>query len=299
MAEGAPGHGGAPGAEALPTVRIADDTLVLDGRRFAVRRLTPDTPAPERPAADTPAPDTTTSGPTLVFLHEGLGSIGQWKDFPQALCAAMGLRGFVYDRLGYGASDGFEGPRGTDYLHREAEVWLPRIAAAEGWGDAIVPVGHSDGGSIALLYAARHRVRALVTMAAHVFVEEVTLAGIREARTAWHTTDLKDRLARYHGAKTEAMFLAWNDTWQTKAFRTWNIETALPEIRDPLLAIQGVQDEYGTAAQIEAILTGAGGPAEGILIPDCRHIPHLQAREAVIGAITRFVGDALRHAGPA
>jgi pimeloyl-ACP methyl ester carboxylesterase len=227
--------------------------------------------------------------PTLVFLHEGLGSIAQWRDFPQALAARTGLPALLYDRRGHGGSDPLDLPRSSHYLHREALEVLPEVLERCGVADAIL-VGHSDGGSIALLYASAHpaRVRGAVTEAAHVFVEEKTLAGIRAAGEAWRNSQLPEKLARYHGLKTHALFHAWHDTWLTPEFRDWNIEDCLPGIRCPLLAIQGRDDEYATEAQVEAIARQAAGPVETLLIPHCGHVPHHQARDAVLEAMTRF-----------
>ncbi|HET9702216.1 MAG TPA: alpha/beta fold hydrolase, partial [Burkholderiales bacterium] len=158
--------------------------------------------------------DAAKRSPTLVFLHEGLGSTGQWRDFPRALAERTGLPALLYDRQGYGGSDPLYSPRSARYLHREALEVLPEVLERCGVDDVIL-VGHSDGGSIALLYAAAHpqRVRGAVTEAAHVFVEEETLAGIRAAGDAWRNTQLKEKLARYHGSKTHALFHAWHDTW--------------------------------------------------------------------------------------
>lgn len=227
--------------------------------------------------------------PTLVFLHEGLGSIAQWRDFPDALARGAGLPALVYDRQGQGGSDPLDAPRTAHYLHREALEGLPEVLATRAVEDAIL-VGHSDGGSIALLYAAAHpsRVRGVITEAAHVFVEEKTLAGIRAAGEAWRDTHLPEKLARYHGAKAHALFHAWHDTWLAPEFRDWNIEDCLPGIRCPLLVIQGKEDEYATEAQVQAIARQAGGTVQTLLVPHCGHIPHHQAREATLEAMTRF-----------
>lgn len=223
---------------------IVDAEVVADGRRLAVRRLVPR--AQPAGAGDPPV---------LVFLHEGLGSIAQWRDFPAALCRATGLAGLVYDRWGFGGSEPLELPRPRDYLEREAERALPRVLEACGVERPIL-VGHSDGGSIALLYAAAHPARPLacITEAAHVFVEAVTLDGIRAAADAWRTGGLPARLARYHGDKTEAVFRGWTETWLRADFRDWNIEARLPAIACPLLVIQGADDEYGSKAQVCLLL---------------------------------------------
>ncbi|KAA5606624.1 alpha/beta hydrolase [Roseospira marina] len=261
-----------------PSFVVEDTAVAVDGRRLSVRRVTPSTVAP--------------GAPTLVFLHEGLGSIGLWKDVPEALCRATGLPAVVYDRLGHGGSDPLRAwPRPVGYLEHEAEHVLPRVLDALGL-DRIVLVGHSDGGSIALLYAALRPAGLLgaVTEAAHVFVEPVTLAGIRAARTAFLRGDLRAKLARWHGRNTEGVFWGWNATWLTAPFPGWCMTDRLPSIRCPLLVIQGEADEYGTIAQVEAIVVGVCGPVTPFMVPDCGHVPHHQARAPVLAAMADTVG---------
>ena len=192
---------------------------------------------------------------TLVFLHEGLGSIGQWRDFPRQLAASTGLGALVYDRYGFGGSDLLQEARDERYLQREAHEALPQVLDSCGV-DRPILIGHSDGGTIALLYAAQFpgHPRGVITEAAHVFIEEVTLAGIHRAVKAFETGGLREKLARYHGERTESMFRGWSDTWLAPGFREWSMEERLAEIRCPLLAIQGEDDEYGTAAQVRAIV---------------------------------------------
>lgn len=236
-------------------------------------------------------------GPTLVFLHEGLGSIGQWRDFPAQLCQACGLPGLVYERWGFGRSEPLAGPRRSDYLRYEALDSLPAVLAGCGIEEPPILIGHSDGGTIGLLYAAAHapRVRALITEAAHVFVEAVTLAGIRQAKAAYETgypdSALRQRLVRYHGANTDSLFYGWCDTWLRPAFRDWNITAELAGITCPALIIQGREDEYGTPAQVAAIAAGVAGPVETLLVPDCGHVPHHQARAVVLAAMRQFIGN--------
>lgn len=258
-------------------IQSEDFSLTAAGHRLAARRLWPQA--------------TAASAHTLVFLHEGLGSIAQWRDFPAALVAATGLPGLVYERWGFGGSDPLVLLRPRDYLQEEAEVALPEVLAACGIERPVL-IGHSDGGSIALLFAAAfpERPAACITEAAHVFVEEVTLAGIREAAALWKTTDLRERLARHHGDQTETVFRGWTETWLRPDFRDWAMTDRLPAITCPLLVIQGEDDEYGTPAQVEAIVTGSRGPAEAFLVPDCGHSPHAQQCDAVLAAMTRFVG---------
>ena len=238
-----------------------------------------------------PAPDSIRKpGEVMVFLHEGLGSIAQWRDFPSALCLKTGLPAVVYERWGYGAADPLDGPRTVRYLHDEALESLPEVLRQLRIERSIL-IGHSDGGSIALLFAAARpeQVRGIVTEAAHVFVEEVTLAGIREAVGAYAASDLRDRLSRYHGGNTDGAFRGWSGIWLSPAFREWNIEGCLAGVHCPVLAIQGQDDEYGTPAQVAAIVRGVSGPALPLLVPGCGHIPHHQARGRVLDAMTRFV----------
>jgi pimeloyl-ACP methyl ester carboxylesterase len=227
---------------------------------------------------------------TLVLLHEGLGSLVLWRDFPAKLAAATGWRALVYSRQGYGQSDPMPGPRAVGYMHDEARIVLPALLDQLGIERPVL-IGHSDGGSIALIHAGgtKRPVRGIVTMAAHVFVEDVTVKSIAEAKTAFETTNLGERLGRYH-RDAAAAFWGWNDIWLDPAFRAWNIESFLPEIVCPVLAIQGVDDEYGTPAQVEAIIRGVGGPAEDLLLPSCRHSPHRDQEAATTAAIVGFVG---------
>jgi pimeloyl-ACP methyl ester carboxylesterase len=226
----------------------------------------------------------------LVFLHEGLGSVSLWRDFPDVLCARLGLDGLAYDRLGHGESDPAADQRTLCYLHVEALHVLPAMLEAAAIKRPLL-VGHSDGGSIALLYAAHfpEGCAGAITEAAHVFVEEETLAGIRKAVKAWQETDLAARLTRHHGDKTDCLFFAWADTWLSPPFREWNIEQEIRGLRPPLLVLQGERDEYGTPAQVEAIAAAAAGRVEHHLLADCAHVPHHQARAQVLDAIEGFV----------
>ena len=231
------------------------------------------------------------NGTTLVFLHEGLGSVGQWRDFPSLLSEKTGMPALVYDRWGYGNSEPFTLPRKKSYLHDEALVSLPAVLEKCGIGRPFL-IGHSDGGSIALIYASKHpeSVRAVITEAAHVFVEEVTLEGIREAVKGYTATDLGKRLARFHGDKTDLVFHGWADTWLSAEFRDWNIEGYLPGVRCPVLVIQGIDDRYGTFAQVRAIERQVSGRAKPLLVP-CGHIPHAEAREKVLEEMARFIRE--------
>jgi len=229
--------------------------------------------------------------PLIVFLHEGLGSLAMWKDYPQALCAAAGMRGLVYSRHGYGRST----PRPAtqkwpvEFMHAEAQQVLPALFDRLGVEDPPWLFGHSDGASIALLYAAafRTRVAGLVAVAPHVFVEDVSVTSIEQARIAYATTDLRQRLARYHDDPDSA-FRGWNDIWLDPAFRAWNIEDCLPRIRCPLLAVQGEDDPYGTMAQVDAIARLAPH-ARLLKLPACGHSPHRDQPAALSEAVVAFL----------
>ncbi len=229
------------------------------------------------------------AAPTLVLLHEGLGSVALWRDFPAKLVAASGCPGIVYSRYGYGWSDPREAPHGVDYMHREALEVLPELRAKLGLDDVIL-VGHSDGASIALIHAGSGRwpVRAVIVEAPHVFVEDVSIASIAAARRAYDTEGLRQRLARFH-ADVDGAFSGWNDIWLHPAFRDWNIESYLPGIRCPTLAIQGADDEYGTLAQIDAIERSVSGPFERLVLRDCKHSPHREQEQATLAAMTGFI----------
>lgn len=227
-------------------------------------------------------------GPTLVFLHEGLGSIGQWRDFPGRIAAATGLPAVVYARYGHGRSDVLQQPHGVDFMHREALESLPELLRKLAIERPIL-VGHSDGASIALIYAgAGHALRGLVAMAPHVFVEDISIEGVVAAKKAFETTNLPQKLARHHRDASRT-FYGWNDVWLAPAFRGWNIEAFLPAIRCPLLAIQGDGDGYGTMAQVDAIARQAGGPVEVLKLEECGHTPHKDQPGMVANAIVEFV----------
>ena len=251
--------------------------VTVQGRRLEYRRI-----ASSRPAL-----------PTLVFLHEGLGSVSTWRDFPDRVAAATGCGVLVHSRYGYGRSDVLDRAHRVDYMHREALDFLPELLDKLGIDDPL-PVGHSDGGSIALIYAgARHPAKGLALLAPHVFVEDISVESIAKAKQAFETTDLPQKLARHHAdpAKT---FYGWNDIWLHPDFRAWNIEAFLPDVRVPILAIQGQDDEYGTMRQVDAIAAQAGGPVELVRLAECGHSPHRDQPEATLAAIRRFVG-ALAH----
>lgn len=237
---------------------------------------------------------TSPEAPVIVFLHEGLGSVAMWRDFPRRLCEAVGARGFVYSRPGYGRSTPrAKGERwAPDFMHRQARAVLPAVLAAAGIDVATrLPwlFGHSDGGSIALLYASLfpQALAGSVVLAPHILVEDISIASIEKARDAWTTTDLRQRLARYHD-DADSAFGGWNGAWLDPAFRGWNITGELRRIRCPLLAIQGVGDEYGTLEQIRGIAREVPG-TQLLELPACGHSPHKDQPERVIEAVRAFM----------
>jgi len=230
--------------------------------------------------------------PTLVFLHEGLGSVALWKRFPAEVVAATGCGALVYSRYGYGKSDRLDAPHAVDYMHREALDVLPAILDQLGI-DSPVLIGHSDGASIALIHAGagKRPVRGVVAMAPHVFVEDITVKSIAAAKATFQNTDLAERLGRYHDDAVST-FWGWNDIWLHPDFLRWNIEAFLPGVKCPLLLIQGEDDQYGTAAQVEAIARQVSGPVETLMLPDCAHSPHQSMqKDATVAAIAGFVSN--------
>jgi len=230
------------------------------------------------------------AGPVIVFLHEGLGSVSMWREFPARLCARLGLRGLVYSRPGYGRST----PRaagerwGPDFMHHQALQVLPALLGALDVPSPYLLFGHSDGGSIALIHAASFpdRVAGVIALAPHILVEDISVRSIEQARNAWLETDLRDRLARHH-ADPESAFRGWNEIWLAPEFRCWSIEALLTSIRCPVLAIQGYDDEYGSMAQIDGI--AAALPDTGLLkLEHCGHSPHRDRPEEVIEASRDF-----------
>ena len=234
--------------------------------------------------------------PTLVFLHEGLGSVSMWREFPAWAAAATDCPAVVYSRYGYGRSDVFEMPFAVDYMHREALETLPQLLDKLGIERPLL-VGHSDGASIALVYAgSRAGPSGLVVLAPHVFVEDISVKSIAEAKVAFETTELPERLARHH-TDARRTFYGWNDIWLHPNFRRWNIEPFLPAIRCAVLAIQGAEDEYGTIAQVEAIARHVGGACEIVRIEACGHSPHRDRPGETLAAISRFVAALLGRGG--
>lgn len=231
--------------------------------------------------------------PTLVFLHEGLGCIPLWRDFPRAVIAATGYNAILYERYGYGGSEMLDGPVKPDFMEHEAHVVLPAVLDFFGIETAVL-LGHSDGGSIALMFAGAFpaRARAVITLAAHAYVEEATIEGVRTVRAAYEADDrLETRLRHYHGDNTEALVEGWTGVWLSPEFRSWSIEARLAEVKAPALIIQGGADEFATPEHLARIGRGLGGPVTELLIEGAGHTPQRDAEARVVEAITRFVKD--------
>jgi pimeloyl-ACP methyl ester carboxylesterase len=242
-----------------------------------------------------PRPDV---APVLVMLHEGLGSVGLWGDFPDKLAAATGAGVFVYSRAGYGQSSPVALPRPLSYMHDEALEVLPRVLHAIGFARGLM-VGHSDGASIATVYAGSvqdHRLRGLVLMAPHFFVEDNSIASIAEARVAYERADLRAKLSRWH-ANVDNAFRGWNDAWLDPKFRAWDVTDALAYIRVPILIVQGGGDQYGTMRQIEVAEQNCYCPVDVVLIKDARHAPHRETPDVALEAVAGFANRLLRDHG--
>jgi pimeloyl-ACP methyl ester carboxylesterase len=237
-------------------------------------------------------------GPTLVLLHEGLGCVARWKAFPTALATATGCAVFSYSRAGYGASSPVALPRPLDFHSREAHEVLPALLDAAGIDDCVL-IGHSDGASIALVYAGEvgdPRVRGVAVLAPHVLTEQKTLTTIAAACEAYAHDDLRERLERYHGANVDGAFRGWADAWLDPAFRNWTIEAAVARIAVPLLAIRGDDDPYNSPIHVERIAALAQGPTSIVGLAGCGHAPHSDQPAAVLERLRDFVA-ALRGRG--
>jgi len=255
-------------------LKSSDSIVEIDGTSLKVRRLELDSPRA-----------------TIIFLHDSLGCIPVWRDFPESLCAATRCNGIIYDRQGYGGSGPFTKVRDRQYLEREADVLallMKHFALQRG-----ILFGHSDGGSIALLAAAKspQMVSGVITEGAHVFVEEITLEGIRQAQKLFKETDLRQRIQKYHGENTEGVISAWIDTWLSPEFRDFNMEHFLPSIKCPVLVLQGEGDEYGSEAQVDAIVNQVGGSSLKDMVKYARHTPHKEAPEYTLRVISNFVAS--------
>jgi pimeloyl-ACP methyl ester carboxylesterase len=232
-------------------------------------------------AEDLPGDD-----PTLVLLHEGLGSVGLWRGLPLALHDATGSRVFAFSRYGHGQSDPPPHPRTPGFMHEEALVVLPAVLEEAGIERPLL-IGHSDGASIALIHAAGHPTAGLVLLAPHVFVEDICVQAISTTRETFEREGLRERMARHH-RDPDVTFSGWCDVWLDPEFRSWNIEPLLPDIDVPVLVIQGRDDEYGTLAQIDAVERGVSGPVERLVVPG-GHSPHLEQPDEVLPAIVSFI----------
>jgi len=235
-----------------------------------------------------PAP---TDAAVLCLLHEGLGCVALWRDFPQVLANATGRRVFAWSRFGYGGSDTAALPRPVSYMHDEALHHTRDILDAAGIERCSL-IGHSDGASIVAIYIGGtqdSRVESAVLMAPHFFCEDVSVMSIREARQAWNKGNLRERLERYHGDNVDSAFLGWNDAWQLPAFRDWNLKPYLDTTRVPVLAIQGKDDAYGTDAQVEIVLDRCAAQKRVLLLDDCSHTPHVDQSERVLREIDDWV----------
>ena len=247
--------------------------LNVDGRRIEYRFVEP----------------TVDRGLDLVMLHEGLGSVSMWRQFPEQLARVTGCRTLAFSRHGYGGSSPLDAPRRVDYMHEEARIWLPAILERLEIRRPVL-FGHSDGASIALIHAATpgSDVAGIIALAPHVKVEELTVRSIAAAKAAYLDTDLRARLSRYH-ADVDSAFWGWNRIWLDPAFRNWNIEALLPSVRCPLLAIQGEDDEYGTMEQVASILRAVAN-SRLLALPACRHAPHRDQPQEILKAAQEFVG---------
>lgn len=248
--------------------------IVVDGRRVETTFFGP---SPER-------------APTLVLLHEGLGCVAMWRDFPRLLTERTGYGVLAYSRPGYGKSDPVPLPRPLSYMHDEALDVLPAVLDQAGIRKTIL-VGHSDGASIATIYAGSRqdfRVRGLALMAPHFFVEDISVRSIAEAKQAYEAGDLRERLARYHD-DVDVAFRGWNEAWLDPKFREWHIEPELAHVRVPMLIVQGKGDQYGTEAQLALAQRETYCPVETLLLDDCRHAPHVDQPETTLDAIGAFV----------
>ena len=230
--------------------------------------------------------------PTIVFLHEGLGCLATWRDFPDRMAAATGCGALVYSRMGYGASDPMRGPRPVRFMHDEALGVLPAVIRHFQL-KAVVLFGHSDGASIAVIHAGARLgpIRALVLEAPHVFVEPVCIDSIARIAQAYETTGLRERLARYHGGNTDSMFRSWTDVWLRPEFLQWRIDEYLSSIESPVLVVQGEDDTYGTLRQVDAVVTQVNGPAKSLVLARCGHSPHSDRPDEVLEAAGGFIRE--------
>lgn len=232
-------------------------------------------------------------GPVIVLLHEALGTISMWKQFPEQLAQATGLDLLVYERLGYGRSSPITLPRDDDYLEQEGSIWLPALLDELGL-DEVILFGHSDGGSIAMIGAATmgDRVKALITAASHIYFDHLTEAGIKEAVERYQNSDLPQRLERHHGERTELLFRAWSETWLRPSYaQAFSLKPYLGKITAPSLIMQGEQDQYGVPEQVTDSCREIGERAKPLFIENCGHVPHLEAQERVVEEVLSFLKE--------
>ena len=258
-----------------PSLAAGAGHLELAGQRLEYRHLGP---GPE-------------AAPTLILLHEGLGCVGLWRDFPDRLAAATGWGVFVYSRAGYGGSSPCAVPRSLRYMHEEALDTLPQVLDHIGVRQAVL-LGHSDGASIAAIHAGGRkdpRVCGLILMAPHFITEDLGIAEIARAKEAYESGDLRARLARHHGDNVDCAFWGWNRAWLDPAFRAWDLRSYLPAITVPVLLLQGADDQYGTTLQLDIAEAGCTGPTKRRLLPACRHAPHRDQPEETLAAVTAFL----------
>jgi pimeloyl-ACP methyl ester carboxylesterase len=250
--------------------------VVVDGKRLSTLRIDP------------PPQQAQSGRPTILMLHEGLGSVEMWKHFPERLAARTRCEVVAYSRYGHGSSDRLTEKRAVEFMHHEGEVVLPELLDKLGILHPIL-LGHSDGGSIAIIFAGTYPKipQALILEAPHVFVEDLSVTSIAKTKIVFETTELRRKLARYHDHVDET-FWGWNDIWLDPRFRSWNIESYLSAIRCPVLCIQGEQDEYGTIAQVLAIQRQVSG-TQVVMLPECGHSPHRDQPEATLNRMARFV----------
>ncbi len=236
--------------------------------------------------------------PYLVFLHEGLGSVSLWRDFPDKIARRTGCRGLVYSRFGYGQSSRLAGHRTPTFMHDEALDVLPRLLAGLRVSRPVL-IGHSDGASIALIAAANaaHEIPATVLMAPHVFVESISIESIAKITDTYETTDLRARLLRHH-AHVDDAFMGWSRIWLSPEFRNWSLRAEIQRLGCPSLLIQGDRDEYGTLAQIDTIANAAPGPIQKLVLANCGHAPHRDQPEMVLDAISGFIERVADYSAP-
>lgn len=253
----------------------------IDGHRIEYRLTTPDDAL----------------APTVVFLHEGLGSQASWRDLPERLAQRTGCGTLTYSRWGYGGSEARPTPWPLSYLHDEGRTDLPALLQHCGLTDTVL-FGHSDGGSIALIAAAAFPglTRGIITEAAHVMVEDITTDGLRAALSLFDSDEFHAAMVRLHGANADAVFGGWSTAWLSPAFRSWDIRPLLPEVTCPVLAIQGLDDEYGTEAQVDSIAALVSGPVEPWLIAGCGHTPHRDRADDVLDRAAAFIARLRRRA---